>query len=57
MLKLFTSNPQRKLEKKYESLMSESYRLSATNRKLADKKHAEADKVLKQIEEIHGLNN
>lgn len=57
MFKIFTTNPQRKLEKKYESLMSESYRLSTTNRKLADQKHAEADKVLKQIEELYGAEN
>jgi hypothetical protein len=37
--------------------MSESYRLSSTNRKLSDQKHAEADKVLKQIEELYGAEN
>lgn len=56
MFKIFTSNPQRKLEKKYESLMSESYRLSTVNRKLADQKFVEANMVLKQIEETYGLN-
>jgi len=57
MFKIFTTDPQRKLEKKYELLMSESYRLSVKNQKLADQKNTEADKVLKQIEELYGVEN
>lgn len=57
MFKIFTSDPQRKLEKKYENLMSESYRLSTTNLKLSDQKFVEADKLLKQIEELYGVSS
>ncbi|MEQ9297115.1 MAG: Lacal_2735 family protein [Cyclobacteriaceae bacterium] len=41
-----------KLEEKYRKLIDESYKLSHTNRTASDQKAAEADAVLKQIEEI-----
>lgn len=40
------------LEKKYQRLMEESYKLSHTNRKASDDRLAEAEKVMKQIEEL-----
>lgn len=40
------------LEKKYHSLLKESYRLSTLNRKASDAKSVEADQVLKEIENL-----
>ena len=39
-----------KLNKKYQKLMEESYRLSTTNRTASDQKAKEADDIIKQIE-------
>ncbi|NNE33470.1 MAG: Lacal_2735 family protein [Winogradskyella sp.] len=39
-----------KLQKKYEKLMAEWHALSTTNRAKSDKKYAEAQKVIEQIE-------
>ena len=51
MLKLFKGKSKiEKLQKKYESLMSDWHRLSTTNRAESDKKYAEAQKILEQIE-------
>lgn len=41
-----------KLQKQYERLMRESFELSRTNRAAGDKKAAEAEEVLKQIEAL-----
>ena len=41
-----------KLDAKYESLLKEAHSLSTTNRTLSDSKIAEAQAVLKQIEEL-----
>lgn len=38
------------LQKKYESLMSQWHHLSTTNRAESDRKYAEAQRVLEQIE-------
>jgi hypothetical protein len=54
MINLFKRNPQKKLQKKYELLLKEGYKLSTVNRKLSDEKYAEAAKVLEQIE---GMND
>ncbi len=40
------------LQKKYEKLMAEAYKLSSINRADSDKKVGEADLILKQIEEL-----
>ena len=40
------------LDKKYQTLLKESYNLSTINRKASDEKAAEADKVLKEIEKL-----
>ncbi|WP_299126313.1 Lacal_2735 family protein [uncultured Winogradskyella sp.] len=39
-----------KLQKQYEKLMADWHRLSTTNRSESDKKYAEAQKIIEQIE-------
>ncbi|MBL7962564.1 MAG: Lacal_2735 family protein [Flavobacteriales bacterium] len=41
-----------RLEKAYRKLLEESFRLSTSNRKASDLKRAEAEAVLKRIEEM-----
>ena len=41
-----------KLQKKYEKLMTEWHELSTTNRSESDKKFAEAQEIVKKIEDI-----
>ena len=41
-----------KLQKKYEKLLQESFKLSKSNRQASDAKQVEADEVLKQIEAL-----
>ena len=45
-------NKKKALEKKYAKLLEESHRLSHVNRKQSDLKLAEANEVLKAIEEV-----
>jgi len=53
MLGLFKKKTEaEKLNKKYDKLMQEGYELSTINRKASDAKYAEADQVLKQIENL-----
>ncbi len=52
MFGLFKKDPVAKLQKKYDKLMKEGYKLSTVNRKLSDQKYAEADEVLKQMESL-----
>ncbi|MCB2220739.1 MAG: Lacal_2735 family protein [Bacteroidetes bacterium] len=53
MFGLFGKNSKKKtLQKKYQRLLEEAYRLSAVNRKASDEKSAEADRVLKEIEAL-----
>jgi len=52
MFKLFKKDPVVKLQKKYDKLMEEAYKLSTINRKLSDEKYAEADKVLNRIKAL-----
>ena len=52
MFRLFKKDPKKQLEKEYKALMEESYRLSTTDRRASDLKRAEADEVLKKIEEL-----
>jgi hypothetical protein len=47
-----SSNDKKKLEKKYQQLMEESYRLSHTNRKSSDLKRGEAEQVAVQLDAI-----
>ncbi|WP_299127759.1 Lacal_2735 family protein [uncultured Winogradskyella sp.] len=41
-----------KLQKKYEKLMADWHKLSTTNRAESDKKYAEAQNILEQIEKL-----
>jgi hypothetical protein len=51
--KLFgKSTPKEKLQKKYEKLLEESYKLSTTNRAKSDMLRAEAEEVAKEIENL-----
>ena len=53
MLGLFKKKTEaEKLTKKYDKLMQEGYELSTVNRKASDAKYAEADQVMKQIENL-----
>jgi hypothetical protein len=45
------------LEKKYEDLLKESHQLSTSSRAESDKKFAEAQEVLKQIEALEKKSN
>lgn len=45
-------SPKEKLQDQYKKLMEESYQLSHSDRKASDLKRAEAEEVLKQIEEM-----
>ncbi|NND94457.1 MAG: Lacal_2735 family protein [Flavobacteriales bacterium] len=53
MFGLFKSkSPIEKLQKKYETLMSEAHKLSASDRKAGDAKYQEAEEVVKEIERL-----
>lgn len=52
MFGLFKKDPIKKLQKEYEQLMSESFRLSTVDRKASDLKRDEAEEVAKRIEEL-----
>ncbi|NJO01206.1 MAG: Lacal_2735 family protein [Bacteroidia bacterium] len=41
-----------KLQQQYEKLLAESHRLSRSNRKASDEKMAEADQILKKLEQM-----
>ena len=41
-----------KLEKQYKKLLEDSYRLSTSDRAKSDQVRAEAEEVIKQLEEI-----
>lgn len=45
-------SPIEKLEKKREKLLQEAFTLSKINRSEGDKKYAEADEVLKKIDQL-----
>ena len=42
-----------KLEKKYRQLLEESYKLSHSNRTLADQKMAEANKIAEELAQLN----
>ncbi len=52
MFGLFRKDPFKKLNREYDRLMEESYRLSRTNRRLADQKYAEAESVRQKMEAL-----
>ena len=45
-------SPVEKLQDQYKKLMEESYRLSHSDRMASDLKRAEAEEVLKQIDQL-----
>lgn len=47
-------SPADKLKKQYEKLMKEAFELSKVDRKKADEKTAEAEAVMKELEELQG---
>ena len=47
-----SSNDKESLQKKYNQLMEESYRLSHTNRKKSDLKRGEAEEIGKLLDEL-----
>lgn len=52
MFGLFKKNPKKELQKKYERLLEESYKLSTTDRKASDLKKAEAEAVADEIAKL-----
>lgn len=46
------SNKKKKLQRRYEKLMSEAHKLSRSNRKAADQKYGQAEAVMKELESI-----
>lgn len=53
MFGLFKKKSRRQvLEKQYRQLMEEYHRLSHTDRKASDEKYAEADRVMKELEQV-----
>ncbi len=53
MFSLFKKKTQKEqLEETYEKLLKESYKLSTINRTASDAKAAEADAILKKIEDL-----
>lgn len=53
MFSLFKKkSPTDKLYDKYEKLMKEAHALSTSNRSASDRKHAEANQVLKEIDAL-----
>jgi len=51
-----TKSPADRLEIKYKKLLKEAYQLSSVNRTESDKKHAEAQEVLGQLEALRKDN-
>lgn len=45
-------SPKEKLQNQYRQLMEESYKLSTVDRKRSDAKRAEAENLLKRIDEL-----
>ena len=52
MFGIFKKDPRKALQKQYKSLMEESYRLSTVDRMQSDLKRAEAEEVLKKMDEL-----
>ena len=50
MLNLFKRNEKSKLQKQYRKLMKEAFDLSKIDRKKADAKYAEADKIMTMLQ-------
>jgi len=53
MFKSGNKSKEKKLQKKYNKLMKEAYRLSKTDRKLSDEKYSEADQIKALLGELN----
>jgi len=53
---MFGSDEKKTLEKKYQQLLEEAYRLSHSNRKKSDLKRAEAEEISLQIDALEKKN-
>lgn len=49
-------SPLEKLQQRHQKLLEEAFQLSKTNRTASDDKYAEAEAVLKEIEELQKGN-
>lgn len=49
-------DPADKLRGQYKKLLNEAFELSKTDRKASDEKHAEADRIMKEIEALQANN-
>jgi len=49
---IFRNNVEKKLQKRYNRLMEEAYKLSHTNRRMSDEKYSEANLVLGELQAI-----
>jgi len=47
-------SPLEKLQKQYAQLMEQAFQLSKTDRRAGDEKYAEAEAIMKQIDELKG---
>jgi len=57
MFKLFKKKSKvEQLQSKYQKLMEQAFQLSKSNRMESDKKYAEAQEILKQIESMNVTN-
>lgn len=53
MFGLFKSkSEEEKLQERYQKLMAEAHKLSHSNRRASDEKVAEAEEVMKQLEQL-----
>lgn len=52
MFGFFKKDKKKELQKKYEKLMEESYKLSKTDRSASDQKRADAEAVLAEMEKL-----
>ncbi len=52
MFSFLKADPKKKLQKRYEQLLKESFELSTTDRSASDKKRMEAEEVAKQLDEM-----
>lgn len=52
MFGIFKKDPVKQLSKQYDKVLEEQFRLSRTNRKLADEKYAEAEAIMQKIEQL-----
>ncbi len=47
-------SPKQRLEKRYQQLLAEAQALSTTDRRASDEKHAEAERVLRELQALEG---